>query len=280
MEDREMSLEEAAKALAAMAERAGRIMKQEAQRNREESEKVMSLLKDEARRARVEAEQARSEADSLREEFEAVRAEMREQIETLQAASAERAADTQRSRRHAARAWGAVGVMGLAMLTGGVWSASSQTRSGVESAQARGQVQEARLASVKKDGQINALRGELETARTALARSEGELHVINTIKGGEKVIAAGQTSAAAAEAQSQRADDEAFLLFEFGLEPVKGDALVKDEPESAKSSPATQPVQGPSTQPVVSIETETVGAAPQRSNFAKLMDRVLGQAKW
>ncbi len=141
-----MTLEAATKALAATADRAA------------------LMMRDESDRSRVEASRAWDQIEVMRSDI-------------LQARH-----DTDRARGSTRRAWGAVGVMATAMIVAVGWTSSSLTRHHVEVRQLSGQVEQWKVAAEQKNAEINQIRQEAQTARIAQARAEGELRATSASK--------------------------------------------------------------------------------------------------
>jgi phage shock protein A len=172
---RELTLEEAAKALAATAERAGALMKQEAQRAREEAARVRSQIQTFSE----QMEQTRHEVEVVRQTTAVTVADARAEIEESRKFGASSISDakgeTDKARRNAGRAWASVGVMGFGVVMAVGWCTSTLTRNDSELGHLKDQVTQWRSTAAQREGQIGSLRGELEGAKVAQARAEGEL---------------------------------------------------------------------------------------------------------
>jgi hypothetical protein len=134
-----MTLECATKALAATADRAA------------------LMMRDESERARVEASRAWDQLEIMRTDILQARRE------------------TEKIRGAAGRAWSAVGIMAAAMTVAVGWTSSALTRHYVEVHQMAAQVDQWKLNAEHKQLELTQLREEAQNARIAQARAEGEL---------------------------------------------------------------------------------------------------------
>jgi len=134
-----MTLEAATKALAATADRAA------------------LLMRDESDRARVEASRAWDQLEVMRSDI----------LEARQ--------EAQKARSGGRRAWGAVGIMAAAMIVAVGWNSSTLTRQYVETRQLNGQIDQWKVIAEQRNSEIQQIRLEAQSARIAQARAEGEL---------------------------------------------------------------------------------------------------------
>ncbi|HEV8604123.1 MAG TPA: hypothetical protein VGQ99_02080 [Tepidisphaeraceae bacterium] len=137
-----MTLNAATKALAATADRAA------------------LLMRDESDRSRVEASRAWDQLEVMRSDILEARTE------------------TQKARSGGRRAWGAVGIMAAAMIVAVGWTSSALTRHYVEVHQLSSQADQWKLTAEHKQVELQQLREEAQSARIAQARAEGELRAV------------------------------------------------------------------------------------------------------
>ena len=138
-----MTLDAATKALAATADRAA------------------LLLRDEGDRARAEASRAWDQIDLVRTDLLEARKE------------------TQKARSSSRRAWFTVGLMASVMIGVTGYTSSSLTRHHIESQQLSSDVNQWRLTAERRQVELQQLREQTQQALIAQARSEGELHAAN-----------------------------------------------------------------------------------------------------
>jgi hypothetical protein len=151
---RELStVEEATAALVATAERAGALMRQEAER------------------ARVHAQRAWQEIESVRSEVQAVRSD----VESIRGIVTSSQDDTQHVRHSARRAWTAVAAMAAVIVIAVGWAAATLTRSSTQLAFLNEKVAEWRNTAQVAQAEAARIRDEAQSARIAQARAEGQL---------------------------------------------------------------------------------------------------------
>jgi len=138
-----MTLQAATKALAATADRAA------------------LLMRDESDRARVEASRAWDQLEVMRSDILEARRE------------------TQKVRASSRRAWFTVGIMAGAMIAAVGYTSSALTRHYVEVHQLSSQIDQWKIAAEHKQIELEQLREETQHALVAQARAEGELRATN-----------------------------------------------------------------------------------------------------
>ncbi|HEV8293145.1 MAG TPA: hypothetical protein VGP94_14515 [Tepidisphaeraceae bacterium] len=136
-----MTLDAATKALAATADRAA------------------LLMRDDSERARTEASRAW------------------DQIELMRSDILEARKETQRARAGGRRAWFTVGIMAGAMIAATAYTSSALTRHYLEIHQLSTQADQWKQAAEHKQIELQQLREETQHALVAQARAEGELSV-------------------------------------------------------------------------------------------------------
>ena len=138
-----MTLQSATKALAATADRAA------------------LLMRDDSERARVEASRAWDQLEVMRSDILEARKE------------------TQKARSSGRRAWFTVGIMAGAMIAAVGYTSSALTRHYVEVHQLSSQVDQWKIAAEHKQIELQQMREEAQHALIAQARAEGELRAQN-----------------------------------------------------------------------------------------------------
>jgi hypothetical protein len=134
-----MTLDAATKALAATADRAA------------------LLMRDESDRSRIEASRAWDQIELMRSDIQEARKE------------------TQKARAATRRAWFSVGIMAGAMIAAVGYTSSALTRHYLEVHQLTTQVDQWKIAAEHKQVELQQLREEAQHALVAQARAEGEL---------------------------------------------------------------------------------------------------------
>jgi hypothetical protein len=135
-----MTLDSATKALAATADRAALLM-------REDSE-----------RARIEASRAWDQIELMRSDINEARKE------------------TQKARAGGRRAWFTVGIMAGVMIAATAYTSSALTRHFLEVNQLSSQVDQWKLTAEHRQIELQQLRDQTQQALIAQARAEAELH--------------------------------------------------------------------------------------------------------
>lgn len=138
-----MTLDSATKALAATADRAA------------------ILLRDESDRARVEASRAW------------------DQIEVMRSDILEARRETQKARTSTRRAWFTVGIFAGAMIAAVGYTSSALTKHYVQVNQLSTQVDQWKQTADQRQAELQQVREEAQHALVAQARAEGELHAAN-----------------------------------------------------------------------------------------------------
>jgi len=157
MEETWTTLEQATQALANTADRAAKLIRQEAER------------------ARAEAIRTRGEIEAVKTDVRMVQSE----IETVRKTMISATSETDRVRIGAAVAWRCVAGMVIAVVIAVGWTSAHLSRNGTEMANMSARVQDWRTIAEIAKAEAIKLRAEAETARVAQARAEGQLASVN-----------------------------------------------------------------------------------------------------
>jgi hypothetical protein len=153
MEETWTTLEQATQALANTADRAAKLIRQEAER------------------ARADAIRTRGEIEAVKTDVRMVQSE----IETVRKTMISATSETDRVRTGAAVAWRCVAGMVVAVVIAVGWTSARLSRNGTEMANMTARVQDWKTIAEIAKAEAIKLRTEAETARVAQARAEGQL---------------------------------------------------------------------------------------------------------
>jgi hypothetical protein len=153
MEETWSTLEQATQALANTADRAAKLIRQEAER------------------ARADAMRTRGEIEAVKTDVRLVQSE----LETVRKTIVSATSDGDRARAGAAIAWRCVGAMAVAVVIAVGWTSARVSRNSTEMSNMTARVQDWRTIAEIAKAEMNKLRTEAEVARVAQARAEGQL---------------------------------------------------------------------------------------------------------
>jgi hypothetical protein len=157
MEETWTTLEQATQALANTADRAAKLIRQEADR------------------ARAEAVRTRGEIEAVKTDVRVVQSE----IETVRKTMISATSESNRVRTGAAIAWRCVAGMVIAVVIAVGWTSARLSRNGTDMAHMTARVQDWKTIAEIAKAEAIKLRAEAETARVAQARAEGQLAGVN-----------------------------------------------------------------------------------------------------